>query len=147
MDTINIDSVITQKDNEATRKYGSNIQSTWTRKLVFSLAGLSNKKWIAVFPYDSKGSFGHISLTDGEEVEEVTADKDGWTEVINADGKKGGVPTSHLGKNSGVCNNLAHNYFLLQMIQIKLMLRSSGPSFRMTPKKTLGKSVFRMGRL
>ena len=39
-----------------------------------------------------------ISLTKGEEVEEVKPDEDGWTVVKKSDGSEGAVPTEHLGK-------------------------------------------------
>ena len=38
-----------------------------------------------------------ISLTEGEEVEEVTPDEDGWTVVRKRNGGEGAVPTKHLG--------------------------------------------------
>ena len=51
-----------------------------------------------LFPYDAKDIFGHISIFDDEEVEEVEADTGGgWTVVRKADGGKGGVPTKCLG--------------------------------------------------
>ena len=40
-----------------------------------------------------------ISLTKGEEMEEVTPDEDGWTFVKKRDGGVGAVPTEHLGMN------------------------------------------------
>ena len=43
------------------------------------------------------GSFGQISLRDGEEVVEVNPDNNGWTVVRNGDGHQGGVPTKFLG--------------------------------------------------
>ena len=39
-----------------------------------------------------------ISLTNGEEVEEVKPDEEGWTVVKKRDGSEGAVPTEHLGK-------------------------------------------------
>ena len=45
-------------------------------------------------PYKAPG----FSLAVGDEVEEVSADKDGFTKVQNYAGKEGLVPTDYLGK-------------------------------------------------
>ena len=57
----------------------------------------SFEKFKAIFPFNSKGAFGQISLKDGEIVVKMAPDKMGWTVVRNADGEEGGVPTKHLG--------------------------------------------------
>ena len=44
-----------------------------------------------------KGGPGMISLTKGEQLEEVKPDEDGWTVVKKRDGHEGAVPTEHLG--------------------------------------------------
>ena len=64
----------------------------------------------ALFPYDAKGVFGHVSLRDGEEVVEVTPDKTGWTVVRKEGGEEGAVPTTYLGtfknkKNHFLCHS------------------------------------------
>ena len=47
-----------------------------------------------ITPYRAYG----FSLAEGDEVEEVSADKDGFTNVKNFDGKEGLVPSDNLGK-------------------------------------------------
>ena len=65
--------------------------------LVENAAKTVSRRWKVLFPYDAKGTFGHISIFDDEEVEEVKEDTGGWTVVRQADGKEGGVPTKCLG--------------------------------------------------
>ena len=60
----------------------------------------STKRWKAVSPHDAKGAYGQLSLQEGEEVLEVTADKAGWTVVAKPDGSQGAVPTKILGMNT-----------------------------------------------
>ena len=61
------------------------------------LGDLTTRKIKALCSY--KGGPGMISLTKGEEMEEVTPDEDGWTVVKKRDGGVGAVPTEHLGMN------------------------------------------------
>ena len=61
-----------------------------------NLASLKTDK--AMFSYNRKGFFGHLSLQVGEEVVEVEADSEGYMVVKNKRGKKGAVPTKCLGK-------------------------------------------------
>ena len=52
----------------------------------------------AMSPY--KGPPGKVSLSKGDEVEVVAApDDDGWTVVLNSEGKEGPVPTNQLGED------------------------------------------------
>ena len=46
------------------------------------------------------GTFGQLSLQEGEEVLEVAADKGGWTVVSKPDGSQGAVPTKIIGMNT-----------------------------------------------
>ena len=59
------------------------------------LGDLTTRKVKAVCSY--KGGPGMISLTKGEELEEVKPDEDGWTVVKKRNGGEGAVPTKHLG--------------------------------------------------
>ena len=52
---------------------------------------------IALHSY--KGGPGMISMTKGEQLEEIKPDEDGWTVVKKRDGAEGAVPTEHLGMN------------------------------------------------
>ena len=55
-----------------------------------------------------------ISLTKGEEVEEVKPDDEGWTVVKKRDGSEGAVPTEHLGKKAQLGDHNDHFLFRRQ---------------------------------
>ena len=68
--------------------------------IIIIISCLGNKKAnnnVLKATYSYKGAPGMISLMSDEEVEEVTADVDGWTVVKKKDGTIGPVPSIQLG--------------------------------------------------
>ena len=62
--------------------------------------GAANK-WKVTTSHDAKGALGQI--TEGDLVEEVEADKEGWTVVKYPDGRQGAVRSTALGKTYNLC--------------------------------------------
>ena len=59
-------------------------------------------KYKALFPYDAKGLFGHLSIKEDEEIVEVQPNKEGYTVVRNAQAEEGAVPSNYLGNNVAI---------------------------------------------
>ena len=66
------------------------------------LSKYETTKYKALFPYDAKDVFGHLSIKEDEEIVEVKPDKGGWTVVKNAKAEEGAVPTNCLGNQLAI---------------------------------------------
>ena len=54
------------------------------------------KMWKAAEAYNCRGLPGHINIHQGEKVEELEPDDNGWTKVKTNEGEEGLVPTDCL---------------------------------------------------
>ena len=57
----------------------------------------SANKWKVTSKYDAGGAPGQVDLHEGELVEKLTADVNGWPKVRKSDGTEGHVPARFLG--------------------------------------------------
>jgi hypothetical protein len=65
--------------------------------IYFSAGPVMPKKWTVGTSYNAGGAPGLVSITEGEEVMELSAEIKGWTMIKKADGSEGSVPSKHLG--------------------------------------------------
>ena len=62
----------------------------------------ATKKWRVTASHDARGAYGQLTVSEGDLVEEVEADKAGWTVVKYPDGRQGAVRSTALGKTQNL---------------------------------------------